>query len=192
VLQLDLGHDHCRQVAQRGDFVVACRARHPVEHAHRAERMAVAGNQRRARVEADTGGNQRTAGEARIVAHVLDDENIRTFSHPRTRRLEPRNLSAVGADMRLEPLPVVVSQRYRGDGDAKQAAGHAGDAIERFALDRVEQPQVAQRGESPGLLQHRRVGPETRKCRRARPACRKVHVSVCTCMKRHDHGTLAK
>ncbi len=66
-----------------------------------------------------------------------------------------RRLSRLQADPRLEPLALLVDERYQGDRHAKQLRGQARDLIEGRLRGRIEYLEAPERGETR-LFLHRR------------------------------------
>ena len=110
MLQLDLSHDHGRQVGQRTDLVGRGLAWFGSENAHRSEAETIAGHQRGAGVEANAGFRERTIEVATIGQKVGQHQRIRSVGHLRARCFIPRDRHLVDADARLEPLPILVGQ----------------------------------------------------------------------------------
>ena len=66
-------------------------------------------------------------------------------------RDRPRRLRDVEADLRQEPLAVVVDQRHERDGDSYQPAGQPGEGVERRIRRRVKHLIGVQHGQPPRL-----------------------------------------
>jgi hypothetical protein len=145
MLQLDLRHHHRRQVDQRRHLGGRRLARLGAEHAERAEPEAVAGDQRCPGIESRTGTTEHAVGVAGVGGHVLDHQRFCGFRDTRARRLVARDAVMRDADARLEPLPVAIGQRHRGDGQAEDLAGHPRDPVEALARRRIQQFQLVQR-----------------------------------------------
>jgi hypothetical protein len=143
-----------REHAQRVQLLRGQLARDAVDDAERAQRVAVFGDERRARVEADAGigGDERVVAEALVAPRVRDDEQAGLPDGVRAEGRLARRLGDVQPDARLEPLAVVIDEADQGDGRLAELRREARDVVERLLGLRVEHAALAERPEPRGLV----------------------------------------
>ncbi len=144
-----------RQHAQQLAFEVGQPPRRTVDRRQRAERVAVAAEQRRAGVEADVRrvGDERVVREARVDRGVGDLEQLgRREDRVRAERQVARCFRHVEPVVRLEPLAVLVDQRDDGDRHAQALGDERGDVVVRRIGPGVEDLGLAQRLQPPGFV----------------------------------------
>nr|WP_211246118.1 hypothetical protein [Cereibacter changlensis] len=142
VLQLDLRHDHRREIDQRRHLGGRGLPRLGPQHAERAEAEALAGDQRRPGVEPRPVAAERAVGIERVRQQVVDHDRRPCLGHLGAGGPVARDAQMLDPDPRLEPLPVPVGQRDGGDRQAEDLAGHPGDAVEALAGGGVQQPEL--------------------------------------------------
>ena len=151
------------------------RARHRVDHADRAHRLAVGHDDRGARIKADVGlpGDERTGAKTRVVQRVLDDED----GLGRGDRMGAEGQVAVGlcgiqADPGLEPLPVLVDERQQCDRCGADFRGQLHDVVVDLLGQGVEDLQASKLGEPRCFVGGGRCGNGRHRGRPEKPGVR--------------------
>ena len=130
-----------------------------IDQAEGAEAEAVAGDQRRTRVEADL----RVAEDQRIVREAQVLGRVRHLQYPvfHDRKLAEgvlaRRLVDSQADLGLEPLPGRIDQGNQADGDVELSRDQAGNTIECRFRRCVQDIESLQRGQSLDFVKGNRV-----------------------------------
>ena len=124
-----------------------------VEHAQRADRVAVRAQDRRAGVETDVlATDQRIAGEARVGTHVVDFHHAFGLADGVVADgIAACGLAAIQPDARLEPLAIAVDQGDGGTTGAANGAGQFDQVIEGLFAAGVEDAVAIERS-LPALL----------------------------------------
>ena len=125
-----------------------------VDHAQRAERIPVAGDERRAGVEPDARilPHERVVAEPRVIHRIGDDEQARLFDRVRAERHGPRRLADGQADARLEPLAVFVHQGDQGNRRAADLRRQQRQIVERLLGIRVQDAVPPQGSQAAGFV----------------------------------------
>jgi hypothetical protein len=110
--RIDQALDHRGQLPQRLALLGIELARRAVDHAQRAERVAAAGGQGHAGVEAHmrVAEHERVVAEALVGGRVVDLERIGLQDGVGAERVFARRFGIVDADAGLEPLAIAVDQ----------------------------------------------------------------------------------
>src|SRR5262249_27959152 len=116
--QLELRLRLAAQRVERERLRLAQRPGHLVEHAERAERVAVRRDQGRSRVKSDVRlvPHEWVLLKPRIFARVRHDENAALLDRMRTERHASGCLSQRDPDARLDPLAVLIDECDERDG----------------------------------------------------------------------------
>ncbi len=126
-----------------------------VERADRAHGVAVAGEQRRRRVEPHAGGapgDERVVDEQRLGAGVGGVDDLAAEHRVLAHRVAAGHLDRLGAVGGGLPLPVGVDQVDDGRGRPADVRGQPGGGVEVALAGLVEHAERAQRCQSGGLV----------------------------------------
>ncbi len=149
-------HGRTRQFLQRLPLRLAqAVARLRVQHAQRADNVALGRGQRRGSVEGQSRCPRRlaAAGEARVGGNVRDLDKAAAFQHHGAERSLARDGGQPGqADLRLDPLLVAVDQRQHRHGRRAGGASASCQAVEERIGRSVQDAQPLQRGHASRLI----------------------------------------
>ena len=138
--ELELRFSLPPQRVERLDLLGRQRARHAVDHAQRAERVALWRHERRASVEANAilRHDQGVIAERLVVEGVGHHEKIAVLDRVRAERDASRGFGDRDADPGLEPLPVGVDQADERNRRLADMRGEEREVVEGALRIRIE------------------------------------------------------
>ncbi len=151
--QLHQVHGLARERAQHFALLGGQLARHAVDHAHRAERVPVRGQERCPRIEAHVrrADHQSARREARVFRRVLDHQHVVRPDRVAAERARARRRGHVPADARLRPLLVDVDQAHQRDRRAADVRSDPREVVEALLGSSAEDLVALERGK-PGAF----------------------------------------
>ncbi|MDZ7825779.1 MAG: hypothetical protein U5R48_07075 [Gammaproteobacteria bacterium] len=154
-------HVPCEEL--QGHFLVRLQLpRFLADHAKRAHRVTLGADQRRASIEANVrrGGHQRVGGETRVLAGVGNDESVGLLDGVGAERHRSGDFPAAEAEVRLDPLSVLVDQTDQAGRRLADVRRERGQLVENLLRRRIENCVLPQDLE-PSLL----IGGRRNTCR---------------------------
>ena len=129
-------------------------ARHAVDDAQRAERLALRSDQGRAGVKANVriARDERIVCKALVLGRVGHDEQVRLGDDVRAEGELTRRFADAPADLRFEPLPMVIDERDERDGGCADLCRERRQIVQRLIRGRVEQAVLPQRVQTPCFI----------------------------------------
>ena len=152
--QLELEHDLARQAAQRFALLQAERAGDVVDHAQRAEREPLGGDERGAGVEPDrrVGRGERVVGETGVGQRVRHHQEVGVEDGVGAEGEPARGFGRREAHAGLEPLALGVDQAHERDRRVADLRREPGQVVERGLRRAVEHVECVQCGEALGFV----------------------------------------
>jgi hypothetical protein len=124
------------------------------EHAHGAQAIAFARNQRRAGIKPDAAACQDRMPILFVRHQVWNDQRAASIGHFAARSQFARDFPMVNPDAGLEPLPIGVGQGHGRNRKVENLRRHPGNPVEAFARGSIEEVKGPQGVQSFGFVGH--------------------------------------